>query len=98
MQCVVRGFLETSAHKPHRYISRYREIFEIKSRLIDRKIRYTHTQTQLCSVVMITETENQILGCIRTGFGFSQSRQKTQHPIPLFLYFCCISVSVILTV
>jgi len=30
MQCVVRGFLETSAHKPHRYISRYHEIFEKK--------------------------------------------------------------------
>ena len=31
VQCVVRGFLETSAHKSHRYISRYPEIFE-KSR------------------------------------------------------------------
>ena len=40
MQCVVRAFLETSAHKPHRYISRYPEIFEKKSRLIVRKIRY----------------------------------------------------------
>jgi len=33
-------FLETSAHKSHRYISRYPEIFEKKSRLIVRKIRY----------------------------------------------------------
>jgi len=32
--------LETSAHKSHRYISRYPEIFEKKSRLIVRKIRY----------------------------------------------------------
>jgi len=40
MQCVVRGFLEMSAHKPHHDISRYREIFEKKSQLIDRKIRY----------------------------------------------------------
>ena len=39
VQCVVRGFLETSAHKSHRYISRYPEIFEKKSRLIVRKIR-----------------------------------------------------------
>jgi len=30
VQCVVRGFLETSAHKSHRYISRYPEIFEKK--------------------------------------------------------------------
>ena len=37
VQCVVRGFLETSALKPHRYISRYREIFEKESRHIDRK-------------------------------------------------------------
>jgi len=28
VQCVVRGFLETSAHKSHRYISHYTEIFE----------------------------------------------------------------------
>jgi len=40
VQCVVRGFLEMSAHKSHRYISRYPEIFEKKSRLIVRKIRY----------------------------------------------------------
>jgi len=39
VQCVVRGFLETSTHKPHRYISRYRKIFEKKSRFIDQKIR-----------------------------------------------------------
>jgi len=26
----VHGFLETSTHKPHRYISRYHEIFEKK--------------------------------------------------------------------
>jgi len=39
VQCVVRGFLETFAHKSHRYISRYPEIFEKKSRLIVRKIR-----------------------------------------------------------
>jgi len=39
MQCVVRGFLETSAHKSHRYISRYPEIFEKKSRLVVQKIR-----------------------------------------------------------
>ena len=37
---VVRGFLETSTHKSHRYISRYPEVFEKKSRLIIRKIRY----------------------------------------------------------
>jgi len=30
VQCVVRGILETSAHKSHRYISRYPEIFEKK--------------------------------------------------------------------
>jgi len=41
VQCIVSGFLETSAHKSHRYISRYPEIFEKKSRLIVRKIRYT---------------------------------------------------------
>ena len=27
VQCVVPGFLETSVHKSHRYISRYPEIF-----------------------------------------------------------------------
>jgi len=39
VQCVVRGFLETSAHKSHRYTSRYPEIFEKKSWIIVRKIR-----------------------------------------------------------
>jgi len=32
VQCVVHGFLETSAHKSHRYIGRYPDIFEKKSR------------------------------------------------------------------
>jgi len=40
VQCIVHVFLETFAHKSHRYISRYPEIFEKKSRLIVRKIRY----------------------------------------------------------
>jgi len=40
VQCIVHVFLETFAHKSHRYVSRYPEIFEKKSRLIVRKIRY----------------------------------------------------------
>jgi len=36
--------LETFAHKSHRYVSRYPEIFEKKSRLIVRKIRYSAGQ------------------------------------------------------
>jgi len=42
VQCVVHGFLETSAHKPHRYISRYPAIYDKKSQLIVRKIWYVY--------------------------------------------------------
>ena len=60
VQCVVRGFLETSAHKSHRYISRYPEIFEKKSRLIVRKIRYTgEMQTILCAKQKVNQTFNK---------------------------------------
>jgi len=59
VRCIVRGFLETSAHKSHRYISRYPEIFEKKSRLIVRKIRYIFLLVVDCLVVVVNAVSYQ---------------------------------------